>query len=114
MKIVVKAAFEKAATMNVKTLERISGDILPQIKTNMSSTDMMGMVLDLPSYNMTDSVGWPYEVRDWTGAAYYGIPVTLEANVSRLHEEFFGQVEYAPTQDVLDISVSIAAQTGYY
>lgn len=114
MKIVVKAAFEKAKTMDVKTLKKISNEILPEIKTNMSSADMLKMVLDLTSYKMTDSVGWPYEVREWNGGAFYGPPVTLNSNVTQLHEEFFNQDEYIPTQDVQDISERISAKTGYY
>lgn len=114
MKIVVKAAFEKAKTMDVKALKKISNEILPEIKTNMSSADMMGMVLKLTSYSMTDSVGFPYNVSDWSAGAYYAAPVTLSSNVSRLHEEFFGQEDYTPTQDVQSISEDIAARTGYY
>jgi len=115
MKIVVQAAFDKAKTMDIKTLKKISKEILPEIKTNMSSADMMGMMLKINSFSMTKSnVGWPYETKGWTGAAWYGPPVTLRSNVSKLHEEFFDQADYTPTQDVQDISERISAMTGYY
>ena len=114
MKIVVQAAFEKAKTMKLSTLRKITNDILPDIKTNMSSADMMGMMMDITSYKMTDSVGWPYEHSDWSEGAYYNIPVTLSENVSRLHEEFFAQDGYEPTQDVQSISENISCRTGYY
>ena len=114
MKIVVKAAFEKAKTMDVKSLKKISNEILPEIKTNMTSADMLGMVMKLTSYTMTDSVGWPYDVREWNGGAFYGPPVTLSSNVTKLHEQFFAQEDYIPTQDVQDISERISALTGYY
>ena len=114
MKIVVQAAFEKAKGMNVSTLENISEEILPEIKTNMSSADMMGMLLKLTSYTMTDSVGWPYEVGSYSNNGWYGPPVTLESNVSQLHEEFFAQEDYTPTQDVQKISNRISARTGLY
>ena len=114
MKIVVQAAFEKAKGMNVSTLENISEEILPEIKTNMSSADMMGMLLKLTSYTMTDSVGWPYEVGSYSNNGWYGPPVTLESNVSQLHEEFFAQEDYTPTQDVQKISDRISSVTGLY
>lgn len=114
MKIVVKAAFEKAKKMSPEAIKTISNDILPQIKTNMTTADMMGMALDLTSYNMTDSVGFPYDVSDYNTGVYYGVPVTLETNVTKLHEQFFAQKEYVPTQTVLDISYNIANTTGYY
>ena len=114
MKIVVKSTFNKAMQMDVKALRKISNDILPDIKTNMSSRDMMSMMMDLKSYEMTDSIGWPYTTRGWTGNAWYGPPVTLYTNVVQLHEELFAQQGYEPTQDVNDISARISATTGYY
>lgn len=114
MKIVVKAAFEKAKEMDVKKIKKISEDILPEIKTNMSSGDMMSMLLKLTSYSMTDSVGWPYEVGSWSSGGWYGPPITLSSNVSKLHEEFFNQQDYTPTQDVQNISKRISAKTGLY
>ena len=114
MKIVVKAAFDKAKTMNVGTIKKISNEILPEIKTNMSSSDMLKMALKLDSYKMTKSKGWPYVTQGWTGDAWYGPPVTLTSNVSKLHSEFFGQKDYVPTQTVQSISEQISARTGYY
>lgn len=114
MKIVVKATFDKAKSTDVKAIRKISKEILPQVKTNMTTGDMMGMALKLSSYTMTDSVGWPYTTRGWTGNAWYGPPVTLSSNVIQLHEEFFAQPDYTPTQEVQDISAQISATTGYY
>ncbi|MBQ0078845.1 MAG: LCP family protein [Eubacterium sp.] len=115
MKIVVKAVFEKCKSMDYKTLKKISKDIMPEIKTNMSSADMLGMMLKLNTFDMTSSTtGWPYNVRGWTGNAWYGPPVTLQSNVSQLHEEFFEQEGYTPTQRVQEISEAISAKTGYY
>ncbi|MBR6798787.1 MAG: LCP family protein [Firmicutes bacterium] len=114
MKIVVKSTFNKAMQMDVKALRKISNEILPEVKTNMSSRNMMGMMMDITSYEMTDSIGWPYTTRGWTGNAWYGPPVTLYTNVVQLHEELFAQDGYEPTQDVNDISARISATTGYY
>ena len=114
MKIVVKATFEKAKQMDVDTIKTISNEILPQIKTNMTSEDMMLMALDLTAYSMTDSEGFPYDKRDWSGNAFYTIPVTLNSNVTKLHEQFFGQDGYQPTETVNGISSSISGKTGYY
>lgn len=114
MKIVVKATFDKAKQMDIDAIKTISNDILPQIKTNMTSEDMMFMALDLASYSMTDSEGFPYDKRDWSGNAFYTIPVTLNSNVTKLHEQFFGQDGYQPTETVQGISNSISGQTGYY
>ncbi len=114
MKIVVKATFDKAKTTDIATIQKISKEVLPLIKTSMKSKDMMGLILDIGTFKMTDSVGWPYTTRGWTGNAWYGPPVTLNSNVIQLHEEFFAQPDYTPTQEVQDISAEISAKTGYY
>lgn len=114
MKIVVKAAFDKAREFDISAIKKISNEILPEIKTNMSSSDMLGMALKLNSYSMTDSVGWPYDVGSWSSGAWYGPPVTLSSNVIKLHGEFFAQEDYLPTDDVQSISERISATTGLY
>lgn len=114
MKIVVKATFEKAKTMDAKTIRKISKDILPQIKTNMSTADMMSIALKLTSYTMTDSVGFPYDHKDYNQGIFYGVPVTLSSNVTKLHEQFFAQEGYEPTEEVEKISNDISAKTGMY
>ena len=68
---------------------------------------------DLLKYNVTDSIGWPYETRGKTMGAWYGIPVTLESNVTELHQELFGESDYVPSETVQNISDSIVSKTGY-
>ena len=114
MKIVVKAAFDKAKQFDISAIKKISNEILPEIKTNMSSSDMLGMVLKLNSFSMTDSEGWPYDVGSWSNGGWYGPPVTLSSNVTKLHEQFFTQEGYTPTEDVQSISERISATTGLY
>lgn len=115
MKIVVKAAFEKAKTMDYSQLKKITKEVLPEIKTNMSSADMLGMMFKINSYDMTSStVGWPYVVKGWSSGGWYGPPVTLTSNVVKLHEEFFDQQNYEPTAHVQEVSSRISAKTGYY
>lgn len=114
MKIVVKATFEKAKEIDPKTLRKISREIMPQIKTNMSTADMMGLALKVTSYNMTDSVGFPYDHSDYNHGVFYGVPVTLSTNITKLHEQFFAQDGYTPTEEAQNISGNIAAKTGYY
>ena len=45
--------------------------------------------------------------------AWYGIPVTLESNVQKLHQELFNEQDYVPSQTVKDISNQIINKTGY-
>lgn len=115
MKIVLSAAFEKAKTLSLGELNRIADKILPTIKTNMSTNQMMEMILEINSYNITESKNWPYKSADWMYKnIYYGPPVTLKSNVIQLHEEFFDQKDYKPTETVEKISNSISSITNMW
>ncbi len=113
MKIVIAAAFDKMKTMGVTELDDMTNLVLPQIKTNMTNTEMLDLMLDFPAYNMGKNTSWPYDWMDFTyNGVWYGPPVTLNSNVSQMHEEYFGQKNYEPTEAVQDISYEISARTG--
>lgn len=115
MKIVLSAAFDKAKTLSLSRLNQIANEILPGIKTNMSTNQMMEVLLELNSYQITESKSWPYDMTDWThNNIWYGPPVTLKSNVVKLHEEFFKQKDYEPTDRVTSISDSISSVTGFW
>ena len=113
MKILIKAAFDKMKTMGVTDLDDMTNLVLPQIKTNMTNTEMLDLLLDFPAYNMNGSASWPYDWMDFTyNGIWYGPPVTLNSNVTQLHEEYFGQKNYEPTETVQAISAEISTRTG--
>lgn len=113
MKILLAAVFDKAKTMSFSELNSLTSEILPQVKTNMTNSQMMELLLDINAYNITDSVGWPYNSTSWThNGIWYGPPVTLKSNVVQLHEELFAQPDYVPTDTVLKISDQISRLTG--
>ncbi len=115
MKIVVSATVEKALK-NPWKIPKAAGVALPQVRTNMGSGDIMGVAASFVTNKMTDSVGWPFDTSGWTAynGAWCGVPVTLNSNVSELHEKYFGQADYTPTERVQEISAEISARTGYY
>ena len=114
MQIVLQAAFDKVKTMDESQLVSILDDMLPKTDTNMSRTRMVNTLRDIMSMEISYNTCWPYDTSGWMhDSIYYGVPVTLQTNVSQLHSEFFGQTEYVPTQTVLDISGRIQSMTGY-
>ena len=110
---VISLAFEKAKKLDLDQLNKIANEVLPSIKTNITTNQMMEILLALNSYKITDSVSWPYDWTDWTyNGIWYGPPVTLKSNVTQLHEEFFNQKNYEPTDTVKEISDRISSLTG--
>ncbi len=114
MKIMLAAAINKAKHTNPVKLNAIANDVLPQIKTNMSNPDMMGLMMSVLTKEMNGSTGWPFNVTGWSSGAWYGVPDTLETNVVELHELYFGQSGYTVTDTVDEISKNISYKTGIY
>lgn len=115
MREVIDSAFNKMKTMKLSQLNNVVDLGLSQVQTSLSSKEMMGMLMDINSYHIGESIGWPTK---WEGTMIdgvsYDIPVTLKTNVIDLHEKAFGQKNYKPTDRVLKINERIKSKSGYY
>ena len=71
------------------------------------------MIPQIATFSIKESIGWPYENKGpKIDGVYYGVPVTLESNVTKLHQEVYGQADYVPSENVKTISESIVKKTG--
>ena len=113
MRTVLEKVFEKAQKLDIVTLNNLVNELLPKVSTNIKQNEIIKLIPQIYNYKVTASVGWPYEVRGITLQAWYGVPVTLEENVKKLHEELFEDEEYEVSQTVKDISDKIIKKTGY-
>lgn len=113
MRDVLAATFAKAKNLSVTELNRMLNKLLPEISTNIKANEIKELIPEAMKYNINTSIGWPYEVKGITIDRWYGVPVTLESNVKRLHQEVFGEVDYEPSNTVKEISKSIINKTGY-
>lgn len=113
MRTVMEAMLTKLKTRTVSQINSFADTILPRVYTNIKQSDILGMVPSISKYKVTQSIGWPYNTKGKTIDRWYGIPVTLETNVIRLHQEAFGEKDYVPSQTVKTISENIIKKTGY-
>ena len=113
MRDVLTAVFDKVKTFNISQLNQFIDEVLPKVYTNITASDVFSMIPSLTSIKITDSIGWPYETKGITLDRWYGVPVTLESNVTRLHQELFGESDYVPSDTVKQISQEIIDKTGY-
>lgn len=113
MRTVVEAMLSKAKTLGVGQLNSFADTILPRIRTNISSSEIWGLVPKLASFKVTGSLGWPYDTKGITLDRWYGVPVTLKSNVERLHKEAFEQEDYEASDTVKEMSAAIVKKTGY-
>ena len=113
MRTVVEAMVEKFKTKNISEMNQIIDQILPEVYTNITASDIFALLPSVASFKVTDSIGWPYETKGITLDRWYGVPVTLESNVQQLHKEAFGEADYVPSDRVKEISNEIINKTGY-
>lgn len=114
MRDIITAMIAKLKTKNVSQINNIADKVLPKVDTNLSMTDLLSMVPALASFNVAESIGWPYETKGATiSNVWYGVPNTLESNVVQLHKEIFNDGDYEATENTKTISNKIINKTGY-
>lgn len=113
MRDVLSLTFEKAKKKNVFELSDLADMLFPRVYTNVQETEILKAIPQMSKYNISSSKGWPYEVKGYTGRAWYGVPVTLESNVKKLHEDLFGDSNYEVSSKVKEYSEGICKETGY-
>lgn len=113
MRDVLTAVANKVKTFNISQLNVFIDQVLPRVYTNISSSEMFSLMPNVPSFKITESIGWPYETRGITLDRWYGIPITLESNVTNLHQRVFNEENYMPSDTVKQISNNIVTKTGY-
>ena len=113
MRNVLTATVNKVKSLNISKLNGFVDTILPKVYTNVTSSEIFSMMPSIANYKITDSIGWPYKTKGITMNRWYGIPITLESNVTQLHKEAFGETDYVPSDTIKDISNKIIEKTGY-
>ena len=113
MRDLLTAVVDKVKTFSISELNQFIDKVLPKVYTNITASDVFSMIPSLTSIKITDSIGWPYDTKGITLDRWYGVPVTLESNVTRLHKEVFGESDYVPSDTVKQISAEIVEKTGY-
>lgn len=113
MRDVLTAVVNKVKTFNISQLNTLVDQVLPRVYTNITANDIFALLPSATSFKITESIGWPYETKGKTMDRWYGIPITLESNVTKLQQEVFENKNYTPSEAVKQISDDIVAKTGY-
>ena len=113
MRTVIEAMLSKLKTKSIGEINALADSILPKVYTNLNTNDILSLVPSVASFNITESVGWPYETKGITLDRWYGVPVTLESNVEKLHQEEFEDPDYTVPESIQEISDEIINRTGY-
>ena len=102
---VMMLLLQKVRNMSPSELNKILDIVLPQIRTNLSNSQILDLMADISKYEVVDSIGFPYQkYAMMVDGASVVAPLDLEADVIRWHEKVFGQVDYEISPDAKAIS----------
>ena len=115
MRDVLEAMLSKLKTMGVGEIKKAVENFLDKetLYSSITADEIISMIPGIISYKVVESIGWPYEVKGATLERWYGVPVTLESNVTKLHQEQFNQPDYTASSNIKEISNTIINKTGY-
>ena len=112
-RVVLEKILEKVKKMDPITLTKIVNDVMDQVSTSLTTTEILNLAKDVAAYNLVDTTGFPFDKQTAdVDAGDCVIPVNLSQNVKRLHEFLFSNAEYEPSDIVQGISNEIAYRTG--
>ena len=115
-RLVLQKIVEKAQQSDLATLNQIINDVLPQISTNLTAKNFLGLAANGLKYKIGEMSGFPFDVttsenvRGLSGS--YVIPIGLSDNVSQLHAFLFDKSEYPPSDQVQEINDDIEYLSG--
>lgn len=108
---VVKLVMEKARHADFAVINHILVSVLPQISTSIGMDDVLPLARRMGRFHLGETSGFPFALEDvMLDGKDCVIPDTLEENVKMLHEYFFDEEGYDPSDQVKKISASIAAR----
>ena len=115
---VIYKLVEKAKTCGIGTLNKIIDKVFPDIYTSLTKTEIISMAMSMLSYEIEDQAGYPID-HLWGANVEQAIgldcicPVTLESNAIKVHEFFFPEEEYVPSEELKAYSQRIIDISGY-
>lgn len=116
---VIMAALEQAKAMDpAKLIKILNSSIFEEFETNLDIDDISDVLMDLSSYTIVESTGFPS--MDMLVSGTIGakgsciVPTSLSDNVIWLHELLFEDAEYVPSEIVETYSERIESDTAQY
>ena len=92
----------------IKKIDYADKKVYTFLPPNIDKKSIHDSISKIAQYNVSQNAGFPYEIKDATiGGIWYGIPVNLENDVSKLHYNLFGTENYVPSETVKNISAKI-------
>lgn len=108
-RLVIEKIVEKLQSANLATINKIIDDVFDEVGTNFTLPEILSYAKDFKSYKLGETTGFPYNVSTGTlsGIGSTVIPTSLTSDVQQLHQFFFGDDGYTPSETVQNIAAGI-------
>lgn len=115
-RLVLEQVANKAKTANISTLNKIIDQIFPQVSTNLSANDLLGMAASAVQYQIGEMSGYPFDVATPDSVigleGSFVVAIGAADNVKQLHEFLFGEKDYQVSDKVKEIDNDVAYLSG--
>ncbi len=106
---VMGVALEGLQSLSLTKIMGLVNDMLSDVKTNLSKSEIISLVTNVATKGIPTMEQFQLPTRNGglgttINGIYYFVPNTLLANVEALHELIYPNVDYQPTQDVINVS----------
>ncbi len=113
-RIVLSALIDEAKHASLSELNAVLDTVLPNIRTDLSKTEILSMIPVMVKYTESGSRGWPFyrTTSEMGKAGDVVIPCDLVTNVSALQEYLYNNETYTPSERVQFYNDNIIYLTG--
>ena len=105
---VIYAILDKAKSSGLSTINTVVDEMLPQIYTSLTPTEIFNLAKNVFSYQIVEDTGFPFEKTGATvNRASVVLATDLAKDVTELHKLLFNTVDYTPSKTVQEISKTL-------
>lgn len=114
---VMMELFKSIRGASAGTLKKLVDTMSPKILTTLDNGEILDMALDVGSYDIVDTTGFPFEFKGGTHPQYpkkgwVVMPDNLTLSVMQLHNYLFEDENYEPSAKVKEISAKLDKELG--
>lgn len=108
-RLVIQKVVEKLQSSNLATINKIADDVFEEVGTNFTLPEILSYAKDFKKYKLGETTGFPFNVTTGTlsGIGSSIIPTSYVNDVQQLHQFFFGDDGYTPSETVQNIAAGI-------
>lgn len=112
---VMMELFKSVKGASAGTIKKLVDTLSPKILTTLDNGEILDMALDVGSYDIVDTTGFPFEFKGGTPPKYSGwteMVDNLTLSVKQLHKHLFDDENYEPSDRVKEISAMLDKRLG--